>query len=120
MMSRRVSTILMAGILTAAGAAVVVLPMGCQSENQVAATETSVVCPVCQRETRIQPLTGLKYTTCICPTCKTVSTLDPEFRDRLEVFYGNIVGDAVPVCDTDETVVMECAVCREARHARGL
>lgn len=118
-MRRRISTVLMAGILTATGAAVVVLPAGCQSANQTAATtEPSTACPICHRETRVQPLTGLEYTTCICPTCETVSTLDKNLLLSFERFDGTPRSETVHVCAQDRTVVMECAVCREARQAR--
>jgi hypothetical protein len=90
----------------------VLLATGCQSENRIVSTETSSVCPNCQMETRVQPITGLKYTTCICPSCKKVSTLDPDLLLSLERFTGGPVGETVTVCDNCKMVIEQCAACR--------
>jgi hypothetical protein len=95
---------------------VILLPAGCQSSKQVASKPGEpTVCPVCGRETRTQPLTRLKYTTCICPTCKQVSTLDKATADAIERAYGYEPGFQVTVCEGCGAVMQECAVCREAR-----
>jgi len=120
-MQAKLSTMFIAGAFAAACAAAVFLPAGCQSsDRQVAAAQApsgpAEACPVCGRETRRQPLTGLKYTTCVCPTCKQVSTIDPETLQKLEDVYGYLPEFRVDVCEGCGAVVQECAVCREA-HA---
>ncbi len=87
---------------------------GCKSEDNVVAIETSPLCPNCYAETRIQPITGLKYTTAICPVCKKVSNLDDTTRAAVEAYTGTGVGSAVRVCDTCEALIGECAACRQA------
>jgi hypothetical protein len=85
---------------------------GCKSSDRVVATETNSQCPNCRMETRIQPLTGLTYTTCICPVCKKVSRFDPETRERVQDIFGHNLGDSVYVCDNCQMVVEKCAICR--------
>jgi len=102
-----------AGILAVLCAAAVLLPIGCESQNRVVTTQPSEACPICEHETRIQPITGLEYTTCICPTCRKVYTLDPRVLNDIERFTGPNIGDRVQVCDSCGRVVTECAVCRE-------
>jgi len=114
-MTSCLKTPFMAGTLLAICTAAILLSAGCQSENRGVKTEASPACPTCTKETRIQPITGLEYTTCVCPSCKKVSTLDPDLLARLERFTGGPVGDTVTVCDNCKAVVAECAVCREER-----
>ena len=114
-MQAKLSTMFVAGIFAAACVTVILLPAGCQPSDRVAAAGPTEVCPVCGQETRTQPLTGLKYTTCICPTCKEVSTLDKAAADAIERAYGYEPGLMVTVCEGCRAVVQECTVCREAR-----
>jgi hypothetical protein len=93
--------------------ATALLPAGCESSNKVAATGTSAVCPLCKTETRVQPLTGLKYTTCVCPTCGRVVNLSPQLRNDLERFLGGPVDEEIAVCDYCRTAVAQCAACRQ-------
>lgn len=86
---------------------------GCQSEHKKATAGTVEVCPVCETQTRVMPITGLKYTVCICPECKKVSTLDDSTRAAVEAYVGGSVGETVHVCDACEAVTECCAVCRE-------
>jgi hypothetical protein len=117
-MSMRFSTMFMTGILVATCTAMVALPLGCQSSTRTAATQVSGTCPVCGHVTRTQPFTGLKYTTCICPKCKKVSTLDPRLQDSFERFFGEDPAFTVTVCDGCQAVLQECAVCREAESSQ--
>jgi len=114
-MQVKLSTMFVAGVFVAACATVILLPAGCQSSEQVAAAGPTEVCPLCGQETRTQPLTGLKYTTCICPTCKQVSTLDKDTAMAIERAYGYEPSFMVTVCEGCAVVVKECATCREAR-----
>jgi len=122
-MQAKLSTMFVAGLFMAVCTTAILLPAGCQSSNQVASKPAEpAVCPVCGRETRTQPLTGLKYTTCICPTCKQVSTLDQATADAIERAFGYEPGFLATVCEGCGAVMQECAVCREAaqdRAARG-
>jgi len=102
-----------AGILALLCTATVLLPAGCESSNRVVTRETSDTCPICQRETRIQPITGLKYTTCVCPTCGKVYTLDTDTLNAIERFTGPNIGDRVHVCDACGRIIEDCAACRE-------
>jgi hypothetical protein len=114
-MQAKLSTMFVAGLFVTACSAVVLLPAGCQPSNQVASKAGEpTVCPVCGRETRTQPLTRLKYTTCICPTCKQVSTLDKDTALAIERAYGHEPGFQITVCEGCGAVMQECAVCREA------
>jgi len=108
------------GLFAALCAGVILLPGGCQSsDRQVTAADTSSgpteVCPVCGRETRTHPLTGLKYTTCVCPSCKEVWTIDKTAIDAIERAYGYEPGLMATVCEGCGVVVQECAICREAQ-----
>ena len=91
--------------------AFVLLP-GCHSSNKMAAMGTSEVCPSCEVATRIQPITGLTYTTCVCPSCKKVSTLEAPTRAAVEAYVGGTVGETVHVCDKCGSIVEICSVCR--------
>lgn len=117
-MERTVKMTPTVGILVILCTAAVLLSAGCETSNQVVARETSEACPVCEHETRIQPLTGLKYTTCICPTCEKVYTLDAATLDAVERFTGPNIGDRVHVCDACGNVIEDCAICRERRISR--
>ncbi len=114
-MERTVRMTPIAGILAILCTTAVLLAAGCESSNRVVARGTSEVCPVCDHETRIQPLTGLTYTTCICPTCEKVYTLDAATLDAIERFTGPNIGDRVHVCDACGNVIEDCAICREKR-----
>lgn len=117
-MERKVRTTSITGILAILCTAAALLPIGCESSNQVVASAPSKTCPICERETRVHPITGLEYTTCICPTCGTVSTLDPAFQDAVERFTGPNIGDRVYVCDSCGNIIEDCALCREKRVAQ--
>ena len=114
-MQAKLSTLFVAGLFVAACATIILLPAGCESTNQVAAAGPTEVCPACGQETRTQPLTGLKYTTCVCPKCKQVSTLDKDTALAVERAFGYTPEFSVTVCDGCGVVVQECAVCQEAR-----
>jgi len=115
-MQAKLSTMLVASVFVAACTTVILLPAGCQPSSQVApAAASPAACPVCGRETRTHPLTGLEYTTCICPTCKQVSVLDKDAADAIERAYGYEPGLMVTVCEGCGAIMQECAVCREAR-----
>ena len=101
-----------AGWLIVAFATSLVLLSGCHSSSKAVATGTTEVCPGCEAQTRIQPITGMTYTTCICPSCKKVSTLDSSTRARVEAYVGGEVGDTVCVCDDCKAVVEICSTCR--------
>jgi hypothetical protein len=103
------------GILGALCVAAVLLAVGCQSSERVAVSQACATCPLCQSQTHIQPLTGLKYTTCVCPSCKKVLNVDEGVVDALLRFTGPNVGESVTVCEACGAVVEECAVCRQAR-----
>jgi hypothetical protein len=118
-MQAKLSTMFVAGLFAAACAAAIVLPAGCQSSNRVAMTNPpsgpTEVCPLCGQETRTQPLTRLKYTTCVCPTCKQVSTIDPDILEKIQDVFGYAPDLTVTVCEGCAVVVRDCAICREAR-----
>lgn len=100
-----------AGVLLAVSATAL-LPGGCESQSRVVATEACPPCPLCRVETRIQPITGLEYTRCVCPTCRAVSTVDPALRDALERFTGGPTSETVYVCDACQAVVRQCDICQ--------
>jgi hypothetical protein len=119
-MQAKLNTMLLTGVLVTACASVILLPAGCQSsDRQVAAAGTASgptqVCPLCGHETRKHPLTGLKYTTCVCPKCKRVWTVDKETAESIERAFGEEPGFMATVCEGCGVVMQECAVCREAR-----
>ncbi|MBN1362110.1 MAG: hypothetical protein JW993_16060 [Sedimentisphaerales bacterium] len=105
---------LMTVILILCAGGLVALP-GCKSEDNVVAIETNPLCPNCHTETRVQPITGLTYTTCICPACKKVSTLDAPTLAAVEAYTGAGVGNTVRVCDSCEALIGECAACRQSK-----
>lgn len=103
-------------LMIVAGAALFAfLLTGCHSESRLVSTRTSEVCPTCEVQTRVQPITGLTYTRCVCPSCNRVSTLDETTRMHVERYVGGQVGETVHVCDTCESLVGECAICEEMR-----
>jgi len=114
-MQAKLSTMFVAAVFVAACATVILLPAGCESTNQVAAAGPTEICPVCGQETRTHPLTGLKYTVCVCPKCGEVSTLDKDTAMAIERAYGYEPSFMATVCEGCAVVVKECAVCREAR-----
>lgn len=118
-MKQKVRMIPMVGVLAALCMATVLLSAGCQSENRVVAAGPSDTCPLCGHVTRIQPLTGLKYTTCVCPTCKKTYTMDEDFLLAIERFTGPNIGDRVHVCDSCGRVVEQCAACRAKASSQG-
>ncbi len=117
-MQARYSTMLMAAAFVAACSAVAILPAGCQSSDRVSAAEAGEVCPLCGSETRTQPLTGLKYTTCVCPKCGKVSKIDPEVLEKVQDVFGYAPEFQTTVCQGCGAVVRECATCRQT-EARG-
>jgi len=118
-MPRKFRMIPTTGILALLCTAAVFLPAGCKTSDQVVASRTSDTCPVCERETRIHPITGLTYTTVICPTCEKVYTLDARVLNDIERFTGPNIGDRVHVCDSCGKIIEDCAACREKRAAMG-
>lgn len=117
-MEPRVRKIPVAGILAILFIPAVLLPIGCQPANRVVHTEPLAACPICERETRVHPITGLTYTTCICPTCERVLTLDMHTREAIERFTGPNIGDRVQVCDACGNIIEDCVICRERRVGR--
>jgi hypothetical protein len=101
------------GILTVACITLALWTIGCESSNQMAASPTNPACPLCGHEAQVQPLNGLDYAKAVCATCEQVSTVDPQFLDRLEIFTGGPIGDTVYACASCRTVVTQCAVCRQ-------
>jgi hypothetical protein len=120
-MQAKHNVIFMAGILAAACLAVTILPAGCQSSSssRVCNAQAGGVCPICGSETRTQPLTGLKFTTCVCPVCKQVSKIDPETLEKLQDVFGYLPEFRATVCEGCGAVVRECATCRQARAQKG-
>jgi hypothetical protein len=114
-MKSKVKTTHAAGLLAILCIAAV-LPSGCESSNRVVESRASDTCPICERETRVHPITGLTYTTCLCPTCGTVSTLDARTQDAIERFTGPNIGDRVHVCDSCGHILEDCAACRQKRR----
>ncbi len=86
--------------------------IGCQTSGKLVSSEESVVCPACRLETRTSAIKGLTYTKCVCPSCKQVSTVDPEFAEAVYAYVGNDIGDTVHVCDSCQAIVEKCPVCR--------
>ncbi len=87
------------------------LPTGCGSQQRT--TRGSQPCPVCRRQTRIVPLAHLTYTTCVCPACKTVTTLNAATQAAVEAYTGAELDGAVEVCGHCQIIVEGCAACRE-------
>lgn len=103
-------------IMTALGVlclGLVVIGTGCQTSGKLVSTETSSVCPTCQMETRTTSITGVTYSKCICPSCKTVSTVDPRLAETVRGYVGDEIGDTVHVCDHCKAIAEKCPVCRK-------
>lgn len=111
-MEWKVRMVAISGILAILSTGTALLATGCESSNRVVAAEPSSTCPICERVTRVQPLTGLEYTTCICPMCEKVYTLDQQTLDAIERFTGPNIGDRVVVRDSCGAIIENCAVCR--------
>ena len=86
---------------------------GCHAGHKATVTESDEICPVCQTDVRVMPLTDLTYTICVCPGCKEVSTLDAATREAVEAYTGGSIGNTVHVCDKCGTLIERCAACRE-------
>jgi hypothetical protein len=106
--NRSLAAVLTAGLMVWA----FLLP-GCQSGQR--STGTGRPCPICGRETRTMPLTGLTYTTCVCPECKKVTTLDAATLEAVQAYTGRDIGGSVEVCTHCQVITERCAACREAR-----
>lgn len=102
---------LLAAVLTAGLVVGAFLLPGCQSDQKAAGTGRP--CPICARETRTMPLTGLDYTTCVCPECEKVTTLDASTRTAVEAYTGTGIGGTVEVCTRCQVITEHCAACRE-------
>ncbi len=89
---------------------------GCHGQRRAA--RASQPCPVCRNQTRILPLANLTYTTCVCPACRTVTTLNAATPAAVEDYAGAEVGDAVEVCTHCQIIVERCAACRQDRNKR--
>jgi len=90
-----------------------VVSMGCQVPGKLVSQQSSSLCPMCQMETRTASISGLTYTKCVCPSCKTVSTVDPLLADSLRAYVGKEIGTTVLVCDHCKAIVGQCPVCRK-------
>jgi predicted RNA-binding Zn-ribbon protein involved in translation (DUF1610 family) len=111
-MEAKANTVLRLGVLAIA-CILAILPLaGCQSSTASTVNPTNPMCPVCGRPAQAQASTGSGYARVVCPTCGAVSTVDPEFLDRLEIFTGGAVGDSVYACAMCGTIVEQCAACR--------
>jgi hypothetical protein len=102
------------GMVTLLGVAAILLVAGCQSSNRLVSGKMSETCPNCKVETRLQPITGLTYTRCLCPSCKRVSTLDESTLANVERYVGGHVGDTVHVCDSCGSIIETCSICQNA------
>jgi hypothetical protein len=112
-MAAGINTGFRVGILTAACLAVVLPLAGCQSSDQAAmVSQTNPACPLCGRAAQVCPLDGLQCTEVVCPICGQVSTVDPQFLERLEIFTGGPIGDTVYACANCRAIVAVCATCR--------
>lgn len=87
-----------------------VLLGGCHGQRRAA--RVSQPCPVCRKQTRIVPPAKLTYTTCVCPACRTVTTLNAATQAAVEDYAGAGVGNAVEVCGYCQIIVERCAACR--------
>jgi heterodisulfide reductase subunit A-like polyferredoxin len=105
-----------AGLVAVLCVAAVLLSAGCESSNRVVDSQVASTCPICERQTRVNPITGLEYTTCLCPSCGTVTTMDPDFALDVERFTGPNVGDRIYAADSCGHILQDCAACRQARR----
>ncbi len=115
-MEPKVRTAPVVGLLTILCVAGALLAAGCESSNRVVDSRVAAACPICERQTRVHPITGLEYTTCLCPSCGTVSTMDPDFALAVERFTGPNVGDRLYASDSCGNILQDCAACRQARR----
>lgn len=116
-MRMKAKTVMMTALAAILWAGALLFVSGCQSEERIVAVEANPLCPNCHTETRIQPITGLEYTTAVCLGCRQVSSLDLS-GDTLEAVHrytGRGVGGTVRVCDDCPALIDECAPCRQAR-----
>ncbi len=113
-METRINAGFRVGVLAVACLALFLPLAGCQPSDQAAAvSQTNPACPVCGRATQVCPLNGTKCTEVVCPICGDVSTVDPEFLDRLQIFTGGPIGDTVYACASCQAIVAACATCRQ-------
>ncbi len=89
------------------------LPTGCQTPGKVVSKEISTACPTCTMETKTTAIKGVTYTKCVCPSCRTVSTVDPRLADSVRAYVGTEIGDTIHVCDHCKAIVESCPVCRQ-------
>jgi len=85
---------------------------GCHGPQQ--STRTGRPCPVCKRQTRALPVARLTYTTCVCPLCRNVTTLDASTRTAVEICTGATLGGPVEVCSHCQIIAERCAACRKS------
>lgn len=76
--------------------------LGCQAPGKPVSSETSVVCPTCQNETKTAFIKGLNYTKHRCPSCK--DTWEPGVGDAPMV--------KVHACDRCGQIVEKCPQCK--------
>lgn len=86
---------------------------GCHGPQR--SIRTGRPCPVCKRQTRSVPVTRLTYTTCVCPLCRSVTTLDASTRHAVETYTGVALGDSVEVCSHCQIIAERCAACRTTK-----
>jgi predicted RNA-binding Zn-ribbon protein involved in translation (DUF1610 family) len=110
-MEAKANTVARIGVLALACTLATLSSIGCQSSQPSAVSPTNPMCPICGRQA--QAPTGSGYTRAVCPTCGAVSTVDPDFLDRLNVYSGGPVGDPVYACAQCGTIVQQCAACRQ-------
>lgn len=111
-MEAKANTVFRIGVLVLVCTLATVPLGGCQSSEASSVSPTNPMCPICGRQAQAQASAGSGYTNVVCPTCGAVSTVDPDFLDRLEVFIGGPIGDSVYACAMCSTIVEQCAVCR--------
>jgi hypothetical protein len=112
-MGARINTGFRVGILAAACLAVFLPLAGCQPSEQMTVSQSNPACPLCGRATQVCPLDQAKCTEVVCPVCRDVATVDPEFLDRLQIFTGGPIGDTVYACASCQAIVAACAKCRQ-------
>lgn len=100
------------------------LVAGCQAPGRFLSSETSVVCPTCETETRTLPVRDQTYDTHVCTACKTVAPLSEAYPDIAAVLEDDRLDRGslrrsvplVHVCDRCESVV---GICRQCRREEG-
>lgn len=92
------------------GLALWLLLPGCHGSHR--SIRTGRPCPVCKRQTRALPVARLTYTTCVCPLCRNVTTLDASTRAAVEAYAGTALGETVEVCSHCQIIAERCAACR--------